>query len=668
MKKMFTRFFFLALVSLLFSATGFSQTAYRSISSGDWDNFAIWERTTNVYNPSPTWAPAVSGQVPTSNNIVYVRNGHTVTTGATKSCLNLIIETGGTLTPGATLRVGVASSGLGGGFTDTLQVDGTLGAPGSQANLELGTSCKLLRIYGTGNIQMGRFRPNNNNLNYPGGPNANGATGASVLIDKDMTLSVSGNYAFSATNSAPVNDSTSVTILAGRTVTITDPTSYFHNDLSSSGTANGKLVYNINGTLDLSANTSTTGGSKLIPWQNPASTITLNVNGLLKLGAYFKADTISTSQGAVFMNIGNGGLVDASLTTNLITGTVGATAASPNIYFVTSGTGALKRTAVSGGPGVKFPIGLSITNYNPITITNLSGPDETFTVGITNVPVVPPPAKTLPRAWGIVEGTPGGNTATVAFSFTTADLETPGPTAFEYPGQPVYVGVWDGAQWVTTAAAITGSGSPTDPYVATASGPIASTAYILTNTNTTPVFLVNMKASKQPGGIQIEFGNATEMDVKEYVIEKSADGINFVKLTTLLPKTNNGSLNSYVYTDANPYSGNNSYRIKTIEKGGSVEFSTVMSLSLSRTGTNVNVYPNPVKGNSISIQLENLDKAVYTVVMYNGVGQKVFTKQMKHDGNTSTLVTTLPPSAKTGIYRLQVTGGNKQFVRNIIVE
>ena len=228
------------LLSVLFtvfiSLSTFAQnTAYRSIASGDWDNFATWERTTNVYNPSPTWVAAIAGQIPTSNNIVYVRNTHVVTTVATKSCLNLIVESGGTLNPGATLRVGVASSALGGGFVDTLKVDGTLGAPGSQFALELGVSCKSLWVTGTGTIQMGRFRPNNGNLNYPGSASLNAGTGTSVLFDKDITFSQSGNYAFSALNSGPANDSISLTILPGRTITLSDPTSSFQEIEAAQG-------------------------------------------------------------------------------------------------------------------------------------------------------------------------------------------------------------------------------------------------------------------------------------------------------------------------------------------------------------------------------------------------------------------------------------------------
>ncbi len=657
---------------------GFSQTAYRTVGSGMWNEITIWERTTNVYNPTPTWVPAASGQLPTTNNIVYIRNGHTVTLDASKNCLNLIIETGGRLSAGSStnaIRVGAPSSGFA-GTIDTLTVNGTLGGPGELMPLELPAGAASLWVRGTGTIEIGRIRPNSTaNLNYPGSGSTNAAAGARLLIDNNIRLNTPNNYAYSALNSnANATDSLNFTILAGRTVTVVSPTGYFHNPVPGSVTG-GLYVYNVNGTLDLSANLDETGGSKLIPFANANSSITLNVGGILKLGAYFKADTVSTSLGALNLNINNGGLVDASLTTKFIVGTTGAATATPNIFFVTNGTGALRRTVPNDGTKIEFPIGTSTNNYNLAVLNSTAGVGaaEVYTVNVKNSltnPFVSTTSTALAKEWNITEGTPGGNSDTLRLSWTTADEVAAGYT--HSPVDTVKIIHWTGAAWdTTTAASVTGTGTLTDPYVAKSRTPFTTFSpfgiAFKRPGGTTPVNFVNVRGTQQANSIQVDFANATELDVVNYVIEKSTDGRSFAPLTTLLARTNNGALNRYSFTDISISNGNNFYRIKATERSGRVLYSSIIKINVNGTKQGVSVYPNPVSNHALSVQLENLSKAGYSIAVINKLGQQVYTKQINHTGGSATVVLNLPAVAE-GLYHLQITSGQFRTVKNILIQ
>lgn len=660
MKRRFI--FLIAPFTFLSFANGYSQTGYRSIVSGNWGDFNTWERSTNIYNPIPTWVPAVgtpSAQVPTSNNFVFVRNGHTVTLESSgKNSRSISIETGGKLfANGAvnSVRVGVPSSGNAGSI-DTLTVDGILGGPGELMPLEFGVGAASVWIRGTGTIEIGRIRPLNGNLNYAGSAATNAAPGLRILIDKDMRLNV-GNYAISATNSAPsANDSISITIFPGRTVTVANPVGTFHNDLTATIFTAGKYVYNINGTLDLTANTNPGGGTRLMPFANAGSSITLNVNGLLKLGGYFKADTITGNAGTVSLNINNGGVVDASLTSNLTAGSNGS-----NVFFKISGNGSLKRTVSELGVRVKFPIGT--TSATPVYFNPEAGPAEVFTVTLKDAFTNPAPSNTLAKEWNISEATPGGNTDTLRFQWTTAD-QSGGFTG----ANSVFIGRWDGSAWAYTPALVSGTGTNADPYIARGTGFSSFGLFILTNSGTTPVAFVNVKAFQKQNGVQVEFGNATESDVVNYVIEKSADGRNFTALNTLQPKSNTGGLSSYTYFDAFPNSGNNFYRIKVTERNGSILYSNTLSINLRSRGTWVNAYPNPVKNNMVNVQLEGFERSIYTIAIFNQGGQKVYAKNINHLGGTATFTVELPASIQKGVYSLQVGNTVSTVINKIVVE
>lgn len=663
MKSRFTLFSLLVSVC---SLNGFSQTALRSIASGNWSDFAnVWERTGNYYNPTPTWSAATAA--PTTNQIAIIRNGHTVNIDASgRNTKGIIIEAGGKLYSNGTtnsIRVGAITAGNA-GSVDTLTVDGILGGAGEVLPLEFGVGTSSVWIRGNGTIEIGRIRPINGNLNYPGSGSSGAASGLRVLVDNNITLNTAGNYVFSVTNSSPsANDSVSYTILAGRTVTIANPTSYFHNNSVSGGAvaAGGKYEYRINGTLDLSANPSTTGGNSLIPYSNAASSLTLNVNGLLKLGGYFKADTVSNSMGALYLNINDGGLVDATLTSKLITGTVGATATTPNIYFKISGNGSLRRTVPNDGTRVEFNIGTSLTSYTPVII-NGSSASEVFTVTLKDAFTNPAPANSLQKEWNITEATPGGNNGdTLRFQWTTADQSN----GFTGAGV-VYVRRWNGTAWEATLASVSGTGTAADPYVAKATGFNAYGLFILSNSGVTPVSLVNVKAFRKMNGVQVEFGNATEENVFNYVIEKSTDGRTFAALTTLLPKTNNGALNSYSYFDA--ADAGNYYRIKVTERSGAVKYSAIINLRAAVNGTGVSIFPNPVKGTAVNVQLDNLDRAIYNVVVTNSNGQKIATQVINHNGGTASYGLRLPASVTKGLYHVSVTNGTDMINSKIVVE
>ncbi|HMO61001.1 MAG TPA: T9SS type A sorting domain-containing protein [Ferruginibacter sp.] len=657
MKKMFTRFFCLLLsVLLLANAEAQNPTIYASVASGSWASAATWETFTNSGNNTPgaqgSGTPAAGA--PSGTHFVYIRSGHTITMGgANRSCFGMLVENGAKLwaNEAADRRVQLVNGGT--GFTypqsGTLTNNGEIGGDNDGIYFEPGTNCQNVTINGSGSTIVRMLR-------VPGGLGS--ASGVlNITIDKNITFTRTNNYALSLIyNPQPTNDFT-LTIAAGRTVTLNNASGYFSNNGLGSGSGFGKYTYNINGTLDLSASTQTENFLTAFSLEGGEVNLNVGSTGVIKTGAAFNSSPVAP--GVANLTIANGGVVDATLATVMNF--------NQNAFQVT-GTGAVIRSVPggSGNPRTTFPLGIG-GSYNPLSISSKSGPTEVYTVGLTNVPVVPPPAQTLPRAWGIAEGTPGGNADTLRFGWTLADV---GGSGFVSDGsQTVYVAGWNGSQWITTPALVTGAGTLADPYVArVVVEPFASTAYILTNTNTTPVAFVNVRGTKVAAGIQLDFGNAIESEVKHYTIEKSNDGRNFTTLVVLQPKSNNGLLNSYSFVDNNPYKGNNFYRVRSEEVYGAVKYSPVVSINTSRAGANVNVYPNPVKGNNVSIQLENLEKAVYNIDIFNNLGQKVFTRQLRHDGNNSTIVADLPVAAKAGVYSVHVTSTLTRYVKSIIVE
>lgn len=168
--------------------------------------------------------------------------------------------------------------------------------------------------------------------------------------------------------------------------------------------------------------------------------------------------------------------------------------------------------------------------------------------------------------------------------------------------------------------------------------------------NTTPVKFTNVKATQQSGAVAVEWKVENEVNVKTYEVEKSADGIHFTKVGSIIA---DGKV-AYNWLDITPNSGNTYYRIRMVDKAGAVSFSEIV---LIKTGTGIaeiGVYPNPVVGGVIGLQLTNMPKGNYGIRVINTIGQTIFKKTVQHLGGNSTETLSLGRNIVNGLYKLEV--------------
>lgn len=435
---------------------------FRSAASGFWTNassgngtnsVSIWEK---YVASSKSWVLQAKGVQPFNANVT-IRSGHTVTMDGLKSVNNLFIEDGAVLKSnggyGATPTAQALRIGAGSAAGAIIKNDGVLGgdaSPGDLILVEINTACASVLWTGGGVSKINRVRP------LPANPNA-----LKVIFDQDINLSLNSSaftaYYNSSTNTTSEN--VTFTINNGKTIKLVNSAGSFSPAGNTTPNPGGRYTYNIEGTLDLSATTAT---SNLVPFStNAASVVSLNIGtaGILKLGTGFNTVNNSPSttgnNGKVVLTIANGGLVDATKTTTLITG---------SNYFITSGTGALKRSV--GASAVSFPVGVSADRYNPVTLTNSGIPDN-FTVSVKNSfdNTVPDASKVVNKQWTIAEEVAGGSNVTVKFGWVLADQAG----GFD-PAQSLAVMQYKNATWNMTAASLSGNGTLSSPYTATAPG------------------------------------------------------------------------------------------------------------------------------------------------------------------------------------------------------
>lgn len=173
-----------------------------------------------------------------------------------------------------------------------------------------------------------------------------------------------------------------------------------------------------------------------------------------------------------------------------------------------------------------------------------------------------------------------------------------------------------------------------------------------------PITLTNFSGKMINDTVNLYWNTALELNVKNIVIERSADAINFSQLLSTVPKGINGSGAAYTSTDLHPYSGINYYRLKIVDLDGSYSYSDVIRIKTQIKDMLfiTQSYPNPVH-DMFNIELQSGKSQEVSISVFDFTGKQFLTKTVQLNKGINS--TSIPmQNAAMGIYMIQVT--NKQ--------
>ena len=198
----------------------------------------------------------------------------------------------------------------------------------------------------------------------------------------------------------------------------------------------------------------------------------------------------------------------------------------------------------------------------------------------------------------------------------------------------------------------------------TAAASKSATRFMIVYNSKAPLYAseIKVKATVKAKAAVIDWTVSAEKDVDHYTVESSKNGKDFSAINITQAK-NNGNSN-YSYTDNQAANGDNYYRIKAISKDGSVQYSNIAKVTIGDRREGISIYPNPVVGKTMNVQLSNIAAGNYEVVLYNANGQQVMEQSLQHAGGSITTTLNLPANLASGIYQLKIG----KFVETVIVK
>ena len=96
--------------------------------------------------------------------------------------------------------------------------------------------------------------------------------------------------------------------------------------------------------------------------------------------------------------------------------------------------------------------------------------------------------------------------------------------------------------------------------------------------------------------VQLNWSTASEQNAREFIIERSADGLHFSELTRVAAVGNSSIEIKYNTRDTKPLNGKNFYRLLQTDFDGAKAYSSIVMLNMSITNSSIEVYPNPARG------------------------------------------------------------------------
>ena len=169
-------------------------------------------------------------------------------------------------------------------------------------------------------------------------------------------------------------------------------------------------------------------------------------------------------------------------------------------------------------------------------------------------------------------------------------------------------------------------------------------------------------ASRKNNFVNIAWQTENTSNVKTFNIQRSADGIHFQNTTIVDPATS--ILNEYQYTDEQPASGDNYYRVDAVSASGSEKYSEVMKVNMSSESQTISIFPNPASANNLNLKMTNQPAGTYIIRLLNSFGQSLMVKEMQYKGGTSVEKIQPTQSIPSGIYQLEVKSpdGNRKVI------
>lgn len=191
------------------------------------------------------------------------------------------------------------------------------------------------------------------------------------------------------------------------------------------------------------------------------------------------------------------------------------------------------------------------------------------------------------------------------------------------------------------------------------------------NYSVLPVKWIGFNAIQSKDHVELNWTTATEINNREFILERSTDAINYTRVGQLRGAGTNYTPIKYRFIDSNSFTNFNKlfYRIKQVDYNGNFEYSKVVSVlanqQIDKSLTIESINPNPFI-QELNLELKNINEGSVTIYVTDMSGRLQYTNTLSCiQGNNTINISNLSELAK-GVYILNISNAGKIVQQKLV--
>lgn len=170
-----------------------------------------------------------------------------------------------------------------------------------------------------------------------------------------------------------------------------------------------------------------------------------------------------------------------------------------------------------------------------------------------------------------------------------------------------------------------------------------------------PVKFTGVNAFESNNNIIVDWNTMNEINIAKYIIERSEDGHSFVQEGSITAKgRNNNTTVNYSWTDIQPLSHDDYYRIKCVDIDGHETYSEVIKATMQENNSLITLNTNMISNGIIGLQMNDQVAGKYHVRLMTDYGAILSARTINHQKGNSSEKVIIGSNMAKGVYLLEV--------------